>query len=316
MRAPRTAAAVDLGQTKMASGLVDRSGSMRGLAERPTPLESRESVLAVLAGEIQRLLDAGAEVIGISSATLVEYPSRRLLWPGVLPLEGFHLRDWVEQCFDRPAAVENDANCAAVGEHRVGAGKGCRNVIVITVGTGIGAGLILDGQLFRGADGVAGEVGHMILDLDGPKCLGGCPGHGHLEALASGTALDRRTAAEAARRPDGAIGRRVAAGCDPIGPLAVELANASDADARFLVEEFGERLGYGLVSLVNVFNPEVIAIGGGVSRAGELLLARARRVVAEEALEPARSTVRVLSANLGANAGLIGAGLLALEMGP
>jgi glucokinase len=315
MSVPRMAAAVDLGQTKMASGLVDRSGSLREFAERPTPLESRESVLAGLAEEIERLLSAGAEVIGVSSAALVEYPSRRLLWPGVLPLEGYPLRDWLERRFDCAAAVENDGNCAAVAEHRVGVGKGYGNVIVITVGTGVGAGLILGGQLYRGADGVAGEVGHMILDLDGPECLGGCPGRGHLEALASGTALDQSTAREAARRPDGAIGRLVAAGRQPNGPLALELAYASDADARGLVEELGERLGYGLVTLVNVFNPEVIAIGGGVSRAGELLLAPARRVVAEAALEPARSTVRVLSAMFGADAGLIGAGLLALDVG-
>jgi glucokinase len=313
MRTPRAAAAVDLGQTKLLSGLVDRSGSVSDATERPTPLACREHVLTALDEEIERLLSAGAEVIGVSSATLVEHPSQRLLWPGVLPLEGFRLRDWLEERFHRPVAVENDANCAAVAEHRAGVGKGYETVIVITVGTGVGAGLILGGRLFRGANGVAGEVGHMILDPEGPECLGGCPGRGHLEVFASGTALDRCIAQEAAKRPDGAIGRGVAAGRAPVGRLAVELAEASDTDARRLIEELGEWLGYGLITLVNLLNPDVIAIGGGVSRAGELLLAPARRVLAQAGLEPARSTVQVLSATFGSSAGLVGAGLLALD---
>jgi len=186
-------------------------------------------------------------------------------------------------------------------------------MVMLTLGTGIGGGLILDGELYRGAQGAAGELGHITLDLDGPPCQGTCPGLGHLEALASGTATDHMAAKVAAERPEGDLGRALAAGETVDARLAVDLAAEGPGDARDLLERVGFVLGTGIASLVNVFNPELVVIGGGFARAGNLLLDPARKVVAERALLPARELVRIVPALLGPEAGLVGAGLVGFE---
>jgi glucokinase len=209
--------------------------------------------------------------------------------------------------------IENDANAAALAEHRFGAGRGARHMIMLTLGTGIGGGLILDGSLFRGAIGAAGELGHITLDLDGPPCQGTCPGQGHLEALASGTAADALAARIAAERPDGDLGVASQSGRAVDARVAVELALQGPGDAREVLGRIGTYLGVGIASYVNVFNPELVVIGGGFARAGDLLFEPARRVVAERALAPGRELVRIVPAVLGVEAGLIGAGLVGYE---
>jgi glucokinase len=184
---------------------------------------------------------------------------------------------------------------------------------VMTIGTGIGGGLILGGRLYRGAVGAAAELGHVVIDMNGPPCQGNCPNHGCVEALASGTALAREARRVAAEQPDSGLGRALGDGREVIGPLVTELAHDGDPAATEVIELIGSRLGVALTTFVNIFNPQVVVIGGGVIAAGELLLAPARAVVAERALPPSRDEVRIVPAHFGVEAGMIGAAALAFD---
>jgi glucokinase len=230
-----------------------------------------------------------------------------------VPLAGIPFRDRLRERFGVPAAIENDANAAALAEHRYGAGRGSRHMVMLTLGTGVGGGLVLDGKLYRGAAGAAAELGHITIELDGPPCQGRCPGRGHLEVLASGTAADRYAREAAKRSPEGDLGLAAAEGKQVDARLAVELAAEGPGDAREVLAHVGHHLGVGIASLVNVFNPELVVIGGGFARAGDLLVEPARKVVSETALAPARDEVRIVPALLGVEAGLIGAGLVGFE---
>jgi glucokinase len=212
-----------------------------------------------------------------------------------------------------PVVVDNDANCAVLAEARAGAGAGCSEVVMLTLGTGIGGGLVLGGELYRGAIGGGGELGHMVVDHDGRPCHGNCPNRGCLETLASGTALVREASLAVARRPDTPLGRALEEGRELTGPLISELAAAGDPVACEAIATVARGLGVGLASLVNVFNPEIVVVGGGVAAAGELLLEPARAVMCERALAPNRDEVRVEAAGFGAEAGMIGAALMARE---
>jgi glucokinase len=184
---------------------------------------------------------------------------------------------------------------------------------MLTLGTGIGGGLIVGGQLVHGRRGAAAELGHMIVEADGPACPGRCPNRGCLESLVSGHAIGREGARVAELDPAGALGRARAAGREITGALVTELAHDGDEAARAIMTEMGGRLGLGMVTLVNVFNPEVIVVGGGAIAAGELLLAPARAVVEERALPVSREGVRIVSAHFGAEAGMLGAACMALD---
>jgi glucokinase len=201
--------------------------------------------------------------------------------------------------FGVPVGIDNDANAAAIAEWKVGAGRGTRDMVMLTLGTGIGGGLILDGRPYRGAVGAAAELGHMVVDHDGPPCQGACTGRGHLEAVGSGHAASR-------------VAREL------FGPGAdahrlVRLANEGDGRAREALGDIGRRLGSGIGTLVNIFNPELVVIGGGFAAAGDLLLEPAREVLLREARPPGRDLVRIVRAELGTAAGVVGAGLVAFE---
>jgi glucokinase len=212
-----------------------------------------------------------------------------------------------------PVAWDNDGNAAMLGEHRAGAARRTSDAVMLTLGTGIGGGLILGGELYRGSVGAGAELGHIVVDVHGPPCHGDCPGRGCLEVMASGTAMGREGARAAAAEPGSALGRVAAGGEEITGALVTELALGGDPLARGVIERVGEALGAGLVTLVNVFNPEVIVIGGGASAARELLLAPARSVLTERALRPGRDLAAVVPAHLGEEAGMVGAAVLALD---
>ncbi len=200
-----------------------------------------------------------------------------------------------------------------LAEHRAGAARGVDHAVLITLGTGIGGGLLLNGEVYRGSEGAAAELGHIVVDPDGPKCPGDCPGHGCLEAFASGTAIGR-TGTEAARaNPGSALGRALASGREVTGPLVTELAHDGDPVAREVLATAGRWLGLGMVTLVNIFNPELVLVGGWASAAGDLMLDPAREVLAERALPPNRDFARVALAHFGSEAGMIGAAMLALD---
>jgi glucokinase len=199
--------------------------------------------------------------------------------------------------FGLPVALDNDANAAAIAEWKVGAGRGVDNMVMLTLGTGIGGGLILDGKPFRGATGAGAELGHLVLQYGGPECA--CGGTGHFETVASGQAAD--TAAK--ELLGGASG----------GAELVVAAGGGDEPAVEALAQIGRRLGAGIASLINIFEPELVVIGGGFGQAGELLIGPAQEIIAREALSPGRETVRIVPAELGPRAGLVGAGFVAYE---
>jgi glucokinase len=305
--------AVDLGGTKLLAGVVDSDGVVVRRTVRPTTRAGENELLAEVEGAVAELIEDGVGAVGVGIPSTIDQRSGTAVSSVNIPLTDVDLPARLRERFGVPAAIENDANAAALAEHRYGAGRGASHMVMLTLGTGIGGGLILDGRLYRGAVGAAAELGHMTIDLDGPRCQGTCPGLGHLEALASGTATDRLAREAAEERPDGDLGSAAAAGRTVDARVAVELAAAGPGDARELLERVGYYLGTGIASLVNVFNPEVVVLGGGFARAGELLFEPARRVVAERALPPARDVVRIVPALLGVEAGLIGAGLVGFE---
>jgi glucokinase len=212
-----------------------------------------------------------------------------------------------------PVFVDNDANMAALAEHRAGAARGCTEVVLLTIGTGIGSGLILRDELYRGAIGAGAELGHTVIDLNGPPCQGNCPNHGCIESLASGTALAREALRIAHEQPSSGLGRALAAGRELEGPLVTELAHDGDSAAIEAIELIGTRLGVAIASFVNIFNPQVVVIGGGVMGAGELLLSAARDEMLRRALPPSRDIVEIVPAAFGVEAGMIGAAALAFD---
>lgn len=312
MASPRVIA-LDLGGTKLLSGVVGENGVVERRVVSSTDTGSEDALLAQVDAAVDGLMGDDIGAIGIGLPSLIDQDRGEAVDSVNIPLAGIAFRDHLQERFGLPAAIENDANAAALAESRYGAGRGARHMVMLTLGTGVGGGLILDGKLYRGSTGAAGELGHITIDLNGPPCQGRCPGRGHLEALASGTAADGYAREQAARNPDGDLGRAAAEGKEVDAQLAVELAAQGPGDARDVLEHVGFHLGVGIASLVNVFNPELVVLGGGFSRAGDLLFEPARKVVAERALVPARDQVRLVPALLGVEAGLIGAGLIGFE---
>jgi len=227
-----------------------------------------------------------------------------------LPLENLPIRDLAAERTGLPIFVDNDANVAALAESLYGAAKGARNAVMLTIGTGIGGGLILDGEVYRGSTGAGAELGHTVIDLDGPPCQGTCPGRGCVETFASGTALGREGRAAAEAEPDSVLGRMLADGVPIDGRAVTEAALSGDATARGVFDLVGSRLGVALTSFANIFEPEIFVIGGGVIAAGDLLLDPARRELEERALPPMKK-IPVVAAELGSDAGMIGAAAMA-----
>lgn len=291
---------VDVGGTKLLAGVVRPDGTVERSELEPTPEGSSEALLAALAALVGRLLDGGIGALGFGIPATIDQRTGTTGTAPNTPLSNLPLRDLLSERFGLPVVLENDANAACIAEWKIGAGRGTSHMAIFTLGTGVGGGVIVDGRPLRGALGAAGELGHLVVQLDGPPCQGNCTGHGHLESLASGLAAER-----AARELWG--GR--ATGYD-----LVERAKAADAAALAALAEIGRILGIAMGSLVNVFNPELIAVGGGFgTAAAELLLQPAREALRREALAPGRDFVRVVAAELGSEAGMVGAGLVAFE---
>jgi glucokinase len=299
---PEHVIGVDLGGTKMAVGAIDRRGVVTARLERPTPVSSQDELLAELDSLVEQVSEevGGAEALGFGIPCTIDQRTGRAVGAVHIPLADLEFRDRMSQRFELPVAIDNDGNAAAIAEWKLGAGVGTRHMIMLTLGTGIGGGLILDGKPYRGSVGAGAELGHIVLKYDGPRCIGDCPGHGHFEGLVSGTAADR--AARSVLGPR-ATGRDLA-----------RLARNGDERGLDAMAGFGRILGAGLASLVNLFNPELIVLGGGFGEAGDVLFDPAREFVAREALSPGRELVRIVQAELGSGAGLVGAGLIAFEL--
>lgn len=307
---------VDAGGTKLLVGAVDEGLNVCHRVRRLWRGRDRDEVVEVMAAAVEEVREGApdAEAVGFGIPSLVDVRSGVSLSSVHLPLEGVPFRDVMTERLGLPVWVDNDANAAVVAEHRHGVARGARDVVLLTLGTGVGGGLVLDGRVYRGSFGAGGELGHVVVDLDGPECFDECPGRGCLEALVSGRALARDGEAAARESPHSALGRALADGVEVTGPLVTEAALGGDDVARGVVERAGRSLGAGITGFVNAFNPEVVVVGGGVMAAGELLLGPARGVVAERALRPSREGVRIVPALLGEDAGMLGAATLALDM--
>jgi len=290
---------VDVGGTKIAAGVVDREGGIGPRLERPTPTGSQEDLLAALDETVEELRADGVVAIGFGLPSTIDQRSGRAISSVHIPLAALDFRDRMNARFSLPVGIDNDANAATLAEWQIGAGRGTRFMVMLTLGTGVGGGLVLDGKMYRGAVGAAAELGHMVLSYGGEPCGGTCEGHGHFEQFASGRAADR-AARETLGEP--ATAREL-----------VAAAREGHGPALEAMHEIGRRLGAGIGTLINVFDPEVVVLGGGFSSALDLLLDSAREVVAQEALPPGRTSVRIVPAELGGDAGLIGAGLVGFE---
>jgi glucokinase len=232
-----------------------------------------------------------------------------------LPLEGLPFREEMTSRLGLPVYLDNDANLAVLAEQRAGAARGASDVVMLTLGTGIGSGIVIGGRLFRGATGAGAEIGHMTIDQHGPPCQGTCPGRGCLEVMASGTAIGREGTDAGRRDPSSALGRAVAQRGVVTGEQVARLAVDGDDGACSVMAAVGRSLGAGIASVVNIFEPQVVVVGGGAAAAGDLLLEPAREVVASRALRPSRDHVRIVPAAFGEEAGMIGAALFALADG-
>jgi glucokinase len=307
---------VDMGATKLLAGAVDAELRVHRRVQRSVIGLEPSALLDVAADAVREAARrAGGEVaaVGLGIPGLIDRRSGRCAVSVHLPLLDSPVADLMAERLGLPVFVDNDANLAMLAEHRAGAAQGARHALMLTLGTGIGGGLVLDGEVYRGAVGAAGELGHVTIDMNGPRCHGNCPNRGCLEALASGTALAREALRIARERDDSGLARALAQGRTLAGPLVTELAHDGDPAALEALELIGSRLGVGIASLVNIFNPEVVVIGGSVVGAGELLLAPARAEVARRSLAPARDVVRIAAARFGVEAGMVGAALYALE---
>jgi glucokinase len=307
---------VDMGGTKLLAGAVDSGLSVHHRAQRSLNRLDQSYLLDVVVDAVEETREsAGADVaaVGFGIPSLIDQRSGNAVIAVNLPLKDIMFADVMTERLGLPVFVDNDANLAALAEHRAGAARGCSEAVVLTIGTGIGSGLILRDQLYRGAVGAGAELGHTVIDLNGPPCQGNCPNHGCIESLASGTALAREALHIAHERPDSGLGRALAAGRELEGPLVTELAHDGDAAAIDAIELIGTRLGVAIASFVNIFNPEVVVIGGGVMGAGELLLNAARAEMLARALPPSRDIVEIVPAAFGVEAGMIGAAALAFD---
>lgn len=307
---------VDAGGTKLLGGVVDEDLAVHHRVRCLWRGGDRDEVLETIAAAVEeaRAVAPDVEAVGFGIPSLVDTARGASLSSVHLPLGDVPFRELMAERLGLPVAVDNDATAAVVAEHRHGAARGAADVVLLTLGTGIGGGLVLGGRVYRGSLGAGAELGHMVVDVDGPECFGDCPGRGCLEALVSGSALARDGATAAREAPESALGRALAGGDEITGTLVTEAALAGDGAAREVMEHAGMRLGAGIVSLVNAFNPEVVVVGGGVMAAGELLLRPAREVVAVRALRPSREHVRILPARFGEEAGMLGAAALAFDV--
>jgi glucokinase len=301
---------VDVGGTKIAATVVTPEGKILNEVRYPTQAVPPNRLIETIAAAITEVKN-GFEVGGVCLAVpglILAAENKVIISPNLHEIENIPLDEEIGRRTGLYVTVENDANAAAWGEFRYGAGKDVEHQIFITLGTGVGGGVITHGVLLRGADGAGGELGHVTIESAGPRC--GCGNHGCLEALASGTAIRRRAREVASDQPYSALGR-LAIEREVLGEDVTRLAHEGDEAALQVLQETGRWLGIGLAGFVNTFNPEVIAVGGGAARAGELILGPARKEVQLRAQSPSRDTVEIKEATLGPESGALGAAALA-----
>ncbi len=309
------AVGVDVGGTRIAAGLVERKGRVVRDAKCLTPQTGPFAI-------IDAIIDLVAEVavgthpsevagIGIGLPAQVDFLRQEIEFCTNLPLAGVDVRSLVMSRTNSEVTIDNDGHMAAIGEARFGAAKGARDFLMITLGTGVGGGLWVNGEPYRGSRGLGGEIGHVVIELDGPPCP--CGGTGHLEAYLGRPALAAK-GREAAKAFSGRAILDAAGGspADITAEAVVLAARGGDAVARRILMDAGQILGRALVGFVNILNPRLVCVGGGIGEAADFLVDRAAEVMRAEALA-GRRDVSVVQAVLGNDAGILGAAALAFD---
>ena len=309
---------VDLGGTNIVVGAMPADGS-RELAVRSQPTHSQLGSDAVTDRIIQMIEDVITVTMAETGATREDFLGVGVGAPGPLDRErglviiapnlGWHnypLRDRIQSAIQLPTTLDNDANCATLGEWWTGAARGGRTVVGITIGTGIGGGLILDGKLYHGSSDVAGEIGHSTIDSTGRRCK--CGNYGCLEAYTSGPAIAERAREAVGGEEASILSDMVGGNLEKITAQTVyDAAQQGDAIAREVVRDTARFLGAGIANLLNIFNPDVVVIAGGVTQAGEALFEPLRAEVRRRAFKPAVSACRIVAGSLPGTAGMVGA---------
>jgi glucokinase len=305
---------IDVGGTKVAVGAVV-GAQVTHQEESPTPLSDTGALLDGIEGTARRVIERVGEplAIGVGVPSQIEHATGIVESSVNIPLTGVPLRNELTRRFGIPVFVDNDANCAALAEAHLVDQAPANVLVMLTLGTGVGGGVTIGGEIFRGAHGLGAELGHFTVDPEGPPCPGNCPGRGCLEAYCSGQALERDATEFARDMPDSTL----AASLDEHGRVSgrevVRLARDGDADALRVFERFARMLGVAIAGYVNVFEPEYVVIGGGLSRAADLYFERAVDEAGSRALPALWRRTTVSLARGGAGAGVVGAGVLAAQ---
>jgi glucokinase len=311
---------IDLGGSKTLAAVVDPRGRVVSSHENVTPAaKGREAVIRCVVDSahdaLQRAKLAMSEIsaVGIGAAG-ISNPEAGILFtsPNLPGLREILLGDIIQEKLGRKTFIINDANAAALGELYYGAARNARNFIYITISTGIGGGVVIDGNIYTGAIGIAGEVGHMTIDDNGPTC--NCGNRGCWETLASGTALTRAAKLRISKRVKTSILEYAQGSIDNVTPQVIHsAAEKGDKVAKELIAQTGYYVGVGLANLINIFNPELIVVGGGLSNIGDMLLEPAFKTAEKRAYKEAFQAVRFASAELGGNSAAIGAATFAAQ---
>jgi glucokinase len=306
---------VDVGGTKVAAGRVTGAEASE-VSQQPTDLTGSAALLDGIEAAVRGVIDetGPADAVGVGLPSQIDFASGTVVASVNIPLAGVPLRDELSRRLGTRVYIDNDANCAALAEAQFVDDGPARHLVMLTLGTGVGGGVVIDGRIFRGASGLGAELGHVVVDANGPECPGACPNRGCLEALCSGTALEREASAMAAEHPTSWLGQLAADNGGRVkGRDVVQAAGQGDADAQSLLESLGRWLGVGMASFMNAFEPEHVVIGGGLSAAADLFLGTAEREARGRALPALAERATISVAGAGNDAGVIGAGLLAAQ---
>ena len=306
---------VDLGGSKLLGGVVDEHLEVHARVLREVHGLKQAKIVETAVEAVNELRESVPDIdaVGFGIPCLIDQSTGVAVIAVNLDIENFRFRDAMEERLGLPVFMDNDGNVATLVEQRFGAAKGASDVVGLTIGTGIGGGLVLNGRLYRGHWGAGAELGHMVVDEDGPRCQGNCPNRGCLESVASGTAIGREGRVAAEDEPESELGKALAGDQEITGALVTTLALGGDEVSRMVLGHIGRLLGVGLANLSNIFNPEVIVVGGGAMHAGDLLLEPAREELRARGLPPNRDQVQVVPAKFGPEAGMLGAAVMALD---
>jgi glucokinase len=304
---------VDLGGTSVKAALVSPELELLARDSAPTDVSDEDRLLAEIEQLVRRVAgDESIAAVGFGLPSQIDQRRGVVADSINVPITDVPFLSEMKERLRLPVKVDNDANVACLAEARIGAARGRANVVMLTLGTGVGGGVVIDGLLYHGATGYGGELGHMVIDENGPPCQGHCPNHGCLESLASATGVRLAAAQIAAERPGGTLARAIEEGGAEEVRIVIDGALAGDADCVDALAIVGRHLGVGIANYVNIFNPDVVVVGGGIMAAGEILLGVARDEAGRRALRPPWREVEVVAAELGNDAGVLGAAALVL----